>query len=362
MTLKLLENMTRRILLFCALLAFIVVGVSSRITMLKCLLINNFINTSLSKLLVSFDNVHQIEDMIDTYYLEKITLKAPEQCYKNAVRNVGNYYRLTKDYTKAEATLIQLLNQNPSDTLLLNDTGSLLFELGRVEKSLQYWSSIGSFNNLISASEYLETIGNIPEAMKYLKGAILVRPSYSVGYRELGRLSYVNGNMVLARDYLIKAISIDSHDLVSYLYLVQVYRQTDQISEAMQLLIGANRLFTDDSRYYEALGDTYYAMGEWNKAQTAYQRAIDLEPENAAYHAHLGIAFLQMNELYFARLELEQAIAGNSQIYWFHSHLGEVYYELGLRELAILEFNLALSLNANDTWAAQRLLEIRGGE
>ncbi len=70
------------------------------------------------------------------------------------------------------------------------------------------------------------------------------------------------------------------------------------------------------------LGNAYVDAGQWEQAQTAYQRAIELDPNYQAGYANLGVVYYQLGKLDLAASQYQKALELNPND-------GDVAYNLG---------------------------------
>jgi tetratricopeptide (TPR) repeat protein len=73
-----------------------------------------------------------------------------------------------------------------------------------------------------------------------------------------------------------------------------IYRQANKLPEAVAELELAVKSSPRQPVYFNQLGITYRAQGQFSKAREAYERAIDIDPNYAAATLNLGI----LNDLY----------------------------------------------------------------
>lgn len=78
----------------------------------------------------------------------------------------------------------------------------------------------------------------------------------------------------------------------------------------------------DSAKAQFDLGNAYVEAGQWEQAQTAYQKAIELDPNYQAGYANLGVVYYQLGKLELAASQYQKALELNPND-------GEVAYNLG---------------------------------
>ncbi len=112
-----------------------------------------------------------------------------------ALRNIGNVYKDTKQYPKAEKYYLQSMELDPSETQTFVD----LFELYKIPWNGQKYSSetilqlgIGKMADntslLATLANYYKEIGNKEKAIEYYRKVLKVKPSNEAAKRELEEL------------------------------------------------------------------------------------------------------------------------------------------------------------------------------
>ncbi len=94
----------------------------------------------------------------------------------------------------------------------------------------------------------------------------------------------------LIEKYCKKAIKCGNYDSDAYYYNAKFLIENERFDEALSLLDEANKVFPDDPQIISALGETYYCLGENDKAEKCFTSPIvnnEETPEGVLYY--LGI-------------------------------------------------------------------------
>jgi non-specific serine/threonine protein kinase len=138
---------------------------------------------------------------------------------------------------------------------------------------------------------------------------------------------------------------------------------SEEIEEAIKLLVQAIALDPNYARAYMGLGYAYTLEGQFfarpemlHTGVEFFQKAIELQPMLADSYAGLGMAFVAMGRDDDAMGALRRALSFASQNADVHSSLGRTYaIGKGMFREAIAEYETALKLNPADAWAAQQI-------
>jgi non-specific serine/threonine protein kinase len=138
---------------------------------------------------------------------------------------------------------------------------------------------------------------------------------------------------------------------------------SNEIEEAIKLLVHAISLDPNYARAYVGLGYAYTLEGQFfakpemlHTGVEFFQKALELHPMLADAYAGLGMAFVAMGRDDDAMGALRRALSFASQNADVHSSLGRTYaIGKGLFREAIAEYESALKLNPGDAWTSQQI-------
>ncbi|MEO7633648.1 MAG: FlgO family outer membrane protein, partial [Blastocatellia bacterium] len=138
---------------------------------------------------------------------------------------------------------------------------------------------------------------------------------------------------------------------------------SDEIEEAISLLVQAIALDPNYAHAYAGLGYAYTLEGQFfakpemlHTGVEFFQKALELQPMLAEAYAGLGMTFVAMGRDDDAMGALRRALSFASQNADVHSSLGRTYaIGKGLFREAIVEYESALKLNPGDAWTSQQI-------
>ena len=191
--------------------------------------------------------------------------------------------------------------------------------------------------------------GRFDEAKEHLLKFIEEVDTFADVYNILGVISQLEGDVVKAKWYLEKAISINPHYVEAALNLAIVYSDLGEYEKAREAYekakVGA-RVKSGDKRIkdnfvkaklanlHAQIGDIYAGLGLYEDAIQEYQKALKLQPSYADIRNKLGMAYKEVGRFDEAIAELQKAIEINPRYVQAFINLGLVYYTRGEKERA----------------------------
>ncbi len=263
--------------------------------------------------------------------------------------NLGVSYRLQNKTNLALKAYERALNASPEDARLWTLVGTVHRDLGQVQRGIDHLKKAleiqpnfaAAHNNLATA--YIES-GNYRLAIMHLNRALEIRPEHATTYVNLG-VAYIDvGQTANAIEALEKAVSLQPDDATAYGNLGAAYCDIRQFDNAMDCLKKALEIRPDfalahanlgyvyrvrgqypqaiahlmralglhgqraDVEIYLNIGDTYYKMGEREKAISYFQKAIQFDPNHANAHLLLGMTYRALNRGDQARVHFEKTL------------------------------------------------------
>jgi tetratricopeptide (TPR) repeat protein len=169
----------------------------------------------------------------------------------------------------------------------------------------------------------------------------------------LGEIMRQQGNFEKAKEYLNRAIEIDSNDN-SILNLVDVLKQLGELDDARRYL---NRILNYDQTNdiaLASLGDVLTQLKEYNEAGRELNKAIRFK-DNALAHAYFGELRLQEGSLDDANYYLQKALLIDPKNAVAYASLGKVRIKEGNLEEAREYLQKALEFDPKNASAQASL-------
>lgn len=262
--------------------------------------------------------------------VEKLLADSPETESLLSSESLARYYYHTG---KSEAALILCQNTDHSGLVriryaLHKDAPERLKEelqalrthrkdgFVNVSEPLQYTEHLLMLNKWLSrhdpsAQGYLKD--ELLEAYYVMDDLTLRHPDLPDGYRFLGDLKHLQGDLEAAEEAYKQAINLDPTHTEALLGLGNVKHDTEQPREAIEYLSKAVSYGRSNPITWEALGRAQLSIKDYFEARRAYESALELEPLNREVMITLGKVFIELKSPEEAKEVLERAIDLNPE-------------------------------------------------
>jgi serine/threonine protein kinase/tetratricopeptide (TPR) repeat protein len=135
-------------------------------------------------------------------------------------------------------------------------------------------------------------------AGREVEEASRLAPDSGEVFRVLAGVNYQRGKFGQAREAAFHAIETSASDGKSVALLGMIYKQLGRPDQGLRWFELARRADRRPGEYECHIGDCWAALGDYDKARTAYRRAIDLHPERS--EGWIGISHLYLLNADFA--------------------------------------------------------------
>ncbi len=134
--------------------------------------------------------------------------------------------------------------------------------------------------------------------------------------------------------------------------LGNVFKETNQIDEAMEEYKKAVRIDPENAKAHFNLASLYQEQGNMNDAVLHYREAIRIKPDLEEAYNNLGNILVKEGRFEEALKEYKKAIKISPDYFPANLNLGVIYYKTGQLPESIRYFEKALSLNpkSSDSW------------
>jgi len=218
------------------------------------------------------------------YYQEAVAL-SPD--FAPAYHELGDLYAMAKRYPDAQTNYTKYLELSKGNIASRKRYASVLFlmadypgALREIEKITAVDTSYNVLNRL-AAYSYFET-KNFEAGLKSIEKFFLKQPESKIlptDYAYYGKLLSATGQDSLAILKITQAIAADTSVYDLYSDLGTLYAKQKRHPEAVaayQKKVGAGKAVTND---YFRMGQSYYALKEFGKADTAFTMITDAQPK-----------------------------------------------------------------------------------
>jgi tetratricopeptide (TPR) repeat protein len=300
-------------------------------------------------LAVAYDYNNDIEQAIQNYN-QAIKL---DPGHVKAHQSLAEIYRYRKDFDKASEHI------KAADKI----SGTVNHEkLAIVEKD----KAIDAYNQAVESYDK----GNYDYAVRRLKQAITIDPSFAPAYKNLGDIYFEINDLYNAKRYYSEAIGFDHEKEKAYNGLGLVYMQLESYGKAKQCLERAYELAPDnvDIKYnfasvlrdnnqlddamaiyleilnsnpaypnlhndianiYLIKGDEQLAKHEFSKELSMAKKMIELGDTSASTALRCAIAYKGLNQLAKAKEALDKIIHAHPDFYHAYYIRSEVFAKMG---------------------------------
>ncbi len=126
--------------------------------------------------------------------------------------------------------------------------------------------------------------GDAKSGVTHLRSAIQAYPRFASAYGALGVAHTSAGETKAAEAAYEKALEIDETLSIAHLGLSNLYLKEKRYQDAEKHLDRADSLKPEDWRVQYGLGDLYWRVGKWGKAEEKLRRAIELHGKLPRMH------------------------------------------------------------------------------
>ena len=219
---------------------------------------------------------------------------------------LGQLRAFTKRFPEAEALYREALNRSPNFLDAIQGIVELDFQRGKPADAIQF------------VQEKINANSN-DAALYLLRGQVLVRAKQSAD----------------AKASFLKCIDLDKQNLTCFIMLAQVEQSLGDMPGAIGHYKQAIAIAPSNAGLYTTLGTLYEGQGNWQEAQTLYQRALGLQPEEPLAANNLAYIMLEHGGNITVALTLAQtARRGFPNLPNSADTLGWAYYQNAAYSLA----------------------------
>jgi type IV pilus assembly protein PilF len=162
--------------------------------------------------------------------------------------------------------------------------------------------------------------------------------------RNVGEAYLSGGNLIAALRELKKAEAMSPDDHITQFDLGLVYYYRDRYDLAIEHLQRAIRLKPDYAPAINTLGNTYSAMGQWDKAIETYEKIIEDAFYGTPHFAlsNMGVAYYQKKDYARAERYFLEALRLNPDFINALTGLGTMYIDQGRYDEAVVKLGRAV--------------------
>lgn len=222
-------------------------------------------------------------------------------------------YEHQREYSMCFDTLSEILNFDDKHNYAIDKIWTI------ADVSKRYTDSIRLHSALIDKDPYnykawynigqaYASTGEYILAIQALEYAFIINPQFESAYKECADLCYEVGKHQRALKIYLESLEVFGPDIDIYFNAGQCLLYLGNSRSARKYFNKALKLdpFNDEIQY--SIGLTFARESRWINAINAYKRALDIDDMREEYYAGLGEAYFHINEFEKAEYFFKKAI------------------------------------------------------
>jgi protein O-GlcNAc transferase len=251
---------------------------------------------------------------------------------------------------KALESSLKLINDYPSESLLLNIAGACYAGLEKFDIAVEFYNKAIMINPNYAKAHYnlggaLHELGQLDESVKSYESSLLIEPDYAQAYNNLGNVFRELGQLDDSLSCYKKSIKLDPNYAEAFFSASIIFQDLGQFEDMVEYLEQVLILKPNFSEAHNYLGSALKELGQYTKAISSYQKALEIEPNYLEVHNNLGNAFKNNGELEKAIESYQKALTISPDYPTLHNNLGNALKEFGEIETAIKCYKKAIDIN-----------------
>ncbi len=312
-------------------------------------------------------------------------------------RMLAEFYFNTDSYQKAHIIADKLIKKNPANRFMKKFLVEILLAQNRMSAAQLILDQLsrGGEDDLelrLLKGKYFMLTGASSHAVSHFLAALEKDPNLPVSHYFLG-LAYLSGGQInLARESLMKALTIDPYFSQADLALADIWYKEEAFDVSLEHALRIYEREPENVRSHLIMGNVFLAQRQYDSAILRFEAARRLSPDTASPLYYMALTAELSNhdekalEIYEALLEehpnladasmryaqllirtgktemakqcFEEAVKETPQNGFLHHILGEVYFVLDETEKAKTHFEQAVSMVPELAASYLRLAEI----
>lgn len=232
-------------------------------------------------------------DRRDTVWYRSVELfrQEPKSSWEPQIHAIATRLQeLSMEQIAAERQALYLRCAEQSYTFGDNNTAELYFRQ-ILAKDQGHAAALAGLGQIALYTGYFE------DALGFLRRAVEVAPEIPDYHRDLARALHAGGRREQAFDAVREALRLASDDVESLVLGIEVLRQLDNAAEAANYCARLLRLDPDNREARLHLGQMQAAAGDFDVAETNFQRILTQHPDDDAAVFSLGCLAFRREDL-----------------------------------------------------------------
>lgn len=269
------------------------------------------------------------------------------EAYENYIKGVVAYASsgTEKEYMEAIELFNKSLEKDPNYAIAYTGLAKSYAKMGRIKEI--------SFRIDEKVSDYQNAAKNGSKAVKLNNELSSAWTALALIYRELKqRDKMINA----ARKAIqLKPAEYEAYDLLADAFTKNFFPDFQNADSAIYFRSKSVEIEPKFAAGYRGLGSDYWAKGDLDRAETAFQKAVDILPRHAGGHDLLGQIYFLKGSFEKAKEEFNQKIMLDPKSAFGYTHLADVLFLEGKYTEAFLKYTYAIEINPNAAYAYNSL-------
>ena len=271
----------------------------------------------------AYSDMRQFDKAIE--YTRKAIALDPDLA--SAHLNLGAIYRRTAQHDKAIEHLEKASALRPNDGAIHGHLGMAYRSNGQNARAIRHLEKAHTLRprhivTLVNLAVAYSDEGHNSQAIELLKEAATLKPGLAAVHVNLGAVYGKIGKYEMGIQHLSHALELQPDNPETNKNLGLIYKAQGRYPEAIEHLVRALKLQADrgDLKTHLNIGETYFDMGQHEKAIPYYLTAVQLNPNHANAHLLLGLSYRALKRGDRARVHFEKTLELEPN----HSHAARI--------------------------------------
>lgn len=183
---------------------------------------------------------------------------------------------------------------------------------------------------------------DFPTATRIFRGLLRNDPENTQLLNELGSLYVKSGEDERAIPLYKEVVRLEPKNVNALNSLGAIYRRLNRYNESIEVLTQALLVDENNSQIYYNLGFTYKLLGKNKEAIQCFSTVVDENPNDVLAFNHLGVIYTQTGEYEKAVSSFKRGLKIDPNHPILHLNLAKAYEKTGKIDETFLEYDFAL--------------------
>ena len=259
----------------------------------------------------AYSDMGQFDKAIE--YTRKALTLQPD--LTNAHMNLGALFQRTGQLAKSIEHIQKAIVLQPKSATTHGNLGRAYRLAGQHARAILHLEKANTLRprhtrTLVDLALACSDAGQNDRAIELLKETVAIQPEHAAAHANLGAVYGIIGRYDTGIQYLERALELQPDHARAHRNLGLIHRARGRYPEAIEHLEKALELQGGQANAmaYLNIGDTYYDMGEHEKAVPYFQKAIQINPNHANAHLLLGLSYRALNRGGEARVQFKKTL------------------------------------------------------